>query len=276
MIELPESYVLVKQINQVLIGKVIKNAEANHSPHAFAWYTGNPEGYKDKLLGKTITSADIYGSIVRIIADDVIMIISTPIRFHKQGEKLPQKHQLYIEFNDSTSITCTIQMWGCMFCFTENDPEGIPHNYVIKNSNIPSPLDDKFNEDYFKLLLENEKLSSLSAKAFLATEQRIPGIGNGVVQDVLWTAKIHPKRKMSTLSENELKEMYKAVKCISADMAAKDGRDTEKDLFGNPGGYKTIMSKNTVNKPCPICGTLIKKEAYLGGSIYYCPSCQNK
>ncbi len=52
------------------------------------------------------------------------------------------------------------------------------------------------------------------------------------------------------------------------------GRDTERDLFGNLGGYKTIMSKNTVDKPCPICNTTIKKEAYLGGSIYYCTSCQ--
>lgn len=273
MIELPESYVLVKQINQVLIGKVIKNAEANHSPHAFAWYTGNPEEYKDKLLGKTITSADVHGGTVRISAENIVMIISTPIRFHREGEKLPQKHQLYIEFNDSTSITCTIQMWGCMFCFDKSDPGGIPKNYVINNNN-PSPLEDKFNEDYFMSLLAKEKLSSLSAKAFLTTEQRITGLGNGIVQDILWTAKIHPKRKMSTLYEGELKEMYKAVKGIPADMAAKDGRDTEKDLFGNPGGYKTIMSKNTVNKPCPICSTLIKKEAYLGGSIYYCPSCQ--
>jgi formamidopyrimidine-DNA glycosylase len=57
-------------------------------------------------------------------------------------------------------------------------------------------------------------------------------------------------------------------------MAAKGGRDTEMDLFGRPGGYKTVLSKMTVNKPCPKCGTPIKKESYLGGSIYYCAKCQ--
>ena len=57
-------------------------------------------------------------------------------------------------------------------------------------------------------------------------------------------------------------------------MAVQGGRDTEKDLFGNAGGYKTILSKNTVNEPCPKCNTEIRKEAYLGGSIYYCPCCQ--
>jgi hypothetical protein len=43
-------------------------------------------------------------------------------------------------------------------------------------------------------------------------------------------------------------------------MATQGGRDTELNLFGCPGRYKTILSKNTVNKPCPICRTAIKKE----------------
>jgi formamidopyrimidine-DNA glycosylase len=52
------------------------------------------------------------------------------------------------------------------------------------------------------------------------------------------------------------------------------GRDTEKDLFGNMGGYKTILSKNTVQNPCPGCGGTIIKEAYMGGAVYFCPVCQ--
>ncbi len=57
-------------------------------------------------------------------------------------------------------------------------------------------------------------------------------------------------------------------------MASQGGRDTELDLLGKPGGYQTILSKNTANKPCRVCGTIIRKEAYLGGSIYYCEKCQ--
>jgi formamidopyrimidine-DNA glycosylase len=57
-------------------------------------------------------------------------------------------------------------------------------------------------------------------------------------------------------------------------MAIQGGSDTELDLFGRPGGYKTIISKNTVNKPCPACGTIIKKETYLGSNVYYCEKCQ--
>ena len=57
-------------------------------------------------------------------------------------------------------------------------------------------------------------------------------------------------------------------------MTSMGGRDTENDLFGQLGGYKTILSKNTLKNPCPNCGNAIVKEAYLGGAVYYCPVCQ--
>jgi formamidopyrimidine-DNA glycosylase len=68
--------------------------------------------------------------------------------------------------------------------------------------------------------------------------------------------------------------MYRAVKSVLQEMTEQGGRDTERDLFGNPGSYKTILSKNTAGKPCPACGTIIRKEPYLGGSIYFCETCQ--
>jgi formamidopyrimidine-DNA glycosylase len=99
---------------------------------------------------------------------------------------------------------------------------------------------------------------------------------NGVLQDILFNARIHPKRKIKTLSRSDFDNLYESIKSTLLDMAFKGGRDTEKDLFGFHGGYKTIMSKNTAGKPCPVCSTIIKKEAYLGGSVYYCENCQRE
>lgn len=115
---------------------------------------------------------------------------------------------------------------------------------------------------------------TLSVKAFLATEQRIPGLGNGVLQDILFQAGLHPKRKLTTLSETEKRRLMSSMVMVLKEMTKLGGRDTEKDLFGNNGGYITKMSKNTIKKGCPICGGVTTKEAYLGGSVYYCPVCQ--
>ncbi len=64
------------------------------------------------------------------------------------------------------------------------------------------------------------------------------------------------------------------MKTVLTAMTEQGGRDTERDLFGNPGGYATVLRKHTVGKPCPACGSILRKEAYLGGAIYTCPGCQ--
>jgi formamidopyrimidine-DNA glycosylase len=57
-------------------------------------------------------------------------------------------------------------------------------------------------------------------------------------------------------------------------MTEEGARNTEKDVLGNYGGYKTILSKNTWQYQCPRCGGSIVREAYMGGNVYYCTSCQ--
>ena len=108
----------------------------------------------------------------------------------------------------------------------------------------------------------------------MATGQRIPGLGNGVLQDILFNAKMHPKRKAGTLSSADQQVLFDSAKDTLSEMTAKGGRDTENDLFGKPGAYKTKLSKNRAGQLCPVCRTLIEKEAYMGGSIYYCVGCQ--
>jgi formamidopyrimidine-DNA glycosylase len=271
MIELPEAIVISQQITQTLKGEKIAHAVANASPHKFAWYTGNPAEYNSRLAGRTVTGAEALAGNTEIHAGEMILSISAPVRYHAAGEKRPKKHQILVEFTNGTAISSSAQMWGGFFCFPAGAKAGFPDRDLALVR--PSPLTEAFDRAYFKSLFDAET-PLLSAKAFLATKQRIPGLGNGVLQDILWTARIHPKRKMADLSEADIQAMFAAVKTILQEMTAKGGRDTERDLFGNPGGYQTVLSKNTVGKPCPACGTIIQKEPYLGGSIYVCEGCQ--
>jgi formamidopyrimidine-DNA glycosylase len=271
MIELPEAVVLAGQVERTLAGRRVVKAVANQSPHKFAWYSGDPAKYQDLLTGKIIRSAAAFGTNIEIHAGDRVLVISTPMKFHAQGETAPKKHQLLLEFEDHSTVSCTVQMWGGLLCFAEGEMGGLPDYYIARQK--PSPLSEEFDRAYFDRLFD-ENTGGLSAKAFLATEQRIPGLGNGVLQDILWTARIHPKRKMADLSAGEIGRMFEAVKSVLAEMTERGGRDTERDLFDQPGGYKTVLSKNTVGMPCPLCSTIILKEAYMGGSIYVCQGCQ--
>ena len=109
----------------------------------------------------------------------------------------------------------------------------------------------------------------------MATEQRIPGLGNGALQDILYISGIHPKRKMANVTDDEYSMLFDTIKDTLRRMADQGGRDTEKDLFGNPGGYQTYLSKKTASTPCVKCGYELHKGNYMGGTIYYCEHCQS-
>lgn len=274
MIELPEATVLARQVNANLSGKTIQKVIAAYSPHKFTWYHGDPQAYPEQLTGKTITIAHGYGGWLEIRADHAAMLFSDGVnlRCFQPNEERPAKHQLLIEFTDHSALSASVQMYGGVICSLDDDYQ---NGYLLVAKAKPSPLTAAFTQSWFDAIASAPANANLSAKALLATEQRIPGLGNGVLQDILYYAGIHPKKKVQFLTDADKDRLYQSIKTTLAAMAAQGGRDTEKDLFGCPGGYRTRLSKNTVGLPCPACGTLIRKEAYLGGSIYYCAGCQH-
>ena len=271
--EIPEAAVYARQLNETVKGKRIASAQAARSPHKFTWYHGTPRNYSGLLKDKVIAYAYPLNGTLEMRIGDVLLALSegANLTYYPAGAKLPQKHQLMLQLEDGSALSVSVQMYGGIMCFHEGDNKN-PYYLVVREK--PSPLTDAFDREFFNSILTSGENRKLSAKALLATEQRIPGLGNGVLQDILYNAKLHPKRPVNSLSPEEKNVLFVSVKSTLKEMADQGGRDTEKDLFGNPGGYATKCSKNTVGKPCQICGGLIEKASYMGGSIYFCPGCQ--
>ena len=270
MIELPEIHTISGQINDTVVGKTILKVTADANPHTFAWYTGDPLMYHDRLSGKTVTASYpgtnyTNAAYTEIVCENVLLAISTSMRFHDTGSELPSKHHLLIDFTDGSHLSCTVHMWGAMYCYDTNNVTGY--------DKTPSPLEPEFDMNYFMELLNGVKPIT-TVKGLLTTDQRIPGLGNGVLHDILFNAKIHPKLKISQLTSNETESLFDSIKTTLYTMTAQGGRNTEKDLYGNYGGYRTILSSKTKRKPCTVCGNNIERETFLGGNIYYCPTCQ--
>lgn len=275
MIELPEANTLAKQIEETLMKKTIKSVLAASSPHKFAWFLGDPAEYPRRLQGNSILTAEAAGGMVEIKLNHAHLLFcdGVNLRYHQPGDPIPSKHQLLLSFTDGSALSASVQMYGGLYCWVDGDP--FDNAYYLAAKEKPSPLNDEaFDEAYFLQILTNEKTMNLNLKAALTTQQRIPGLGNGVLQDILWQAKLSPHCKVNTLSAEETYTLFLSLKQTLAEMTRLGGRDTEKDLFGRPGGYKVIMSSKKQGSPCPDCGAPIVKEAYLGGSVYYCRECQ--
>lgn len=272
MIELPESQTLASQMNNTLRGKKVTRIQAGLSPHKFFFTRDGGKDYDALLRGKTLGETLPLGIYTETLAGDVAFLCGEGLnlRYIAPGEAPPQKLQLLIDLEDGSMLAGTVSMYGAAWVY----PTGTFTNpYYLVAKEKPSPLTAAFDEGYFDAIVREAK-PTLSAKGLLATEQRIPGLGNGTAQDILFLSGIHPKAKVSSLDDKKLAKLYKTLKETLVEMTRLGGRDTEKDLFGQPGGYKTLLSAKTWKNPCPVCGGEIQKQNFLGGSIYFCPTCQ--
>jgi len=272
MMEIPESHTIANQLDDTIKAKKIITVATENHPHKFASYYEDPNGYSDLLKGKTIEKSSAYGGLVEIIAEDTKIVFGdgANIRYSDDDEDIPEKNQLLIKFDDLSILTCSTQMYAQIHAAIATEYDYMYYDIAKEK---PSPLSDDFTMEYFENLMD-EISSNTSIKSFLATNQRIPGLGNGTLHDILFNAKVHHKTKIKKLTIDDKDRLFESVKETLKVMREAKGRDTEKTLFGEPGGYETILSSKTFKDPCPVCGAKIIRESYLGGTIYYCPHCQ--
>ena len=271
MLELPEVLARARELNAALAGKTIADVLPPSSPHKFCWFTVPLEELAARLNSRAFHRADGFGIYVEMNFGDVFLCINDGVnlRLLTAEEQRPAKYQLLIEFTDRTALALSVAMYGGV-CLHEGNWD---NEYYRMSRERISPLSDAFTPEYFDSLIASVKPTT-SLKALLATQQRIPGLGNGTLQDILLNARLHPKRKVSTLTQEETRALYDSIRSTLAEMTNQNGRDTEKTLSGTPGNYRTKLSKNTLPTGCPVCGSPIHKETYMGGAIYYCTNCQ--
>lgn len=272
MIELPEALTLAKQMEDTLTGKTIEEVVVAQSPHGFAWYSAEPPEFREMLLGRTVTHAKAVAGFAELFMDELCLSVHDGAKpqYLAPGDPEPKKHQLLVRFGDGSAVVFRVQMYGGMSIYKPEENQSPYYRVAVTK---PTPLESGFTKEYFEQIVSDTS-PKLSAKALLATEQRIPGLGNGCLQDILLRAHVHPQSRLSELSSEDFDNLYDSIPETLGEMADKGGRSTEKDLHGNPGGYHAMLSAKTVAYPCLQCGGPITRKAFLGGNIYFCGNCQ--
>jgi formamidopyrimidine-DNA glycosylase len=274
MIELPEATTIARQISAQLKEKRILEGSRGNSPHKFAFYNREPEEYAAILPGKVIGEAGVNGPLILAAIEPGFTLIlgggGERIVYHPDASTLPKKYQLSLRFTDETYLTVSVQGWGSVLLMNNALP---PHQFV--DLHRPAALSPEFSQDYFKGLFDElPPADPRSVKYFMISKPGVLGVGNGCLQDILWHARIHPRRRAVELSRGQQLDLYHATRDTLQEMIEHGGRDGDYDLYDCPGGYKRILHSKTAGTPCRNCGTTIEKAAYLGGAVYFCPRCQ--
>lgn len=272
MIEITEAVPFAQQADGLLKNKIVTECLVMQSPHKFCWINKEPEEFRNILLGKKIKSCTNSAHYIRILFEsDFEIAIGEDIRATYHSKKtVSSKNQLVLVFEDGDYLELKTGLYGfIMLGKKEELMESQPYYKSAFESVFPLSLN--FTFEYF---LEKTQIDRKvgSVKQALSTSQHIPGVGNGVLQDVLFAAKLRPMKKVNSLTPKQTLNLYHALCEKIKEMIDAGGRDSMNDLSGVPGHYESIMTSK--RNDCPICGTSIKKMAYLGGKVIYCPHCQ--
>jgi formamidopyrimidine-DNA glycosylase len=140
----------------------------------------------------------------------------------------------------------------------------------------PEPLENGFDAGYLP-----RKIGSRRAqiKPLLLDQKVVSGIGNIYVDEILYDARLHPRRKANTITGAEWEALYAAIRENLA--AGVEHRGTTvrlyRDVLDRPGehqNYLRVFEKH--GQPCPGCEGEVVREKVGGRPTHFCPSCQRE
>lgn len=193
------------------------------------------------------------------------------ILFFDNEQQEAEKYQVKVLFTDGSGYTARFWWFGKFLLASHNELESEPNTKDI----AMDPFDERFTLEYFSSLLKGKKTQ---IKAFLMNQKNVGGIGNMYMHDILFKARLHPQRKISDMSEEEINLLYKSITEVLNLSREKGSFAHEGDFFGQKGGYTMdyFLVGYKENQPCPVCGQKIVLIKTGTTSSFICPDCQKK
>lgn len=266
MPELPEVETVRRTLKNFVLHQKVMDIECLYDPIV--------ENSIQSLIGQSIVDIDRYGKyLIFIFEKDALLShlrmegkflyepTSTPIEKHVHVI-FHLEHGMDLRYHDT-------RKFGRMRLVSKS-------NYRIEEplcllGREPFDLDER---SFYALLHQ----SHMPMKVFLLDQHKMCGLGNIYANEVLFRSSIHPMKMSDTLTKVQAKTILN--QCVETlNEAIAMGGTTIRSFSSN--GIHGLFSQDLCvhgkdQTPCPVCGTLIKKEMYKGRSIYYCPTCQKK
>ena len=276
-VELPEAKILAEQMNHELKGKRIKSYLVKDCERL------QRIGMIDKdvtsfnqLVDRKIESVISRGNVIRIKFDNGDNLIlgleyGGEIFYYTDSTNVPKFH-LRLDFSDGTLLTVRLISMGVIQVLKDDYLE---RSYVYKRDfdcTKLSSTDEEFTfERFSKRMAEHNKMLK---SVLVGKDAILVGVSNSTFQDILYRAKLHPKRKASELNAEEKRSIYDSIRLVFKERLRLEGKNQFRDLYGKRGSYTPAMGSNMKKQTCPECGTSIEKLSLGGGHVYLCPSCQ--
>ncbi|WP_432536856.1 bifunctional DNA-formamidopyrimidine glycosylase/DNA-(apurinic or apyrimidinic site) lyase [Kineococcus arenarius] len=137
------------------------------------------------------------------------------------------------------------------------------------------PLDPAFDDAAFARRLR-ERTTGL--KRALLDQALISGVGNIYADEALWRARLHYARPTRTLRAAQVEVLLAGLREVMTAALAAGGTSFDA-LYVNVNGASGYFDRSLAvygqaGRPCPRCGTPVRRDAFMNRSSFTCPACQ--
>ena len=275
MPELPEVETVCRGLAPVLEGRVLTRVEQR----ILALRRPLPPNFAGRIEGSRVTRVGRRGKYILIHLDsgDVVIAhlgMSGRMTIHA-GAAPPRTRHDHIVFHtdrDHHIVFNDARRFGVMDLGRADDLDSHP---LLADLGL-EPLGNEFNGTTLAALLKGKHTP---IKAALLDQRLIAGIGNIYACEILYAARVSPKRMAYTVAGARAERVANAVRCVLNEAIAAGGSSL-RDYVQASGELGYFQHRFAVydrtGEPCPgcDCNAAIRRIVQSGRSTFYCPQRQ--
>ncbi|WP_104523093.1 bifunctional DNA-formamidopyrimidine glycosylase/DNA-(apurinic or apyrimidinic site) lyase [Blastococcus atacamensis] len=284
MPELPEVEVVRRGLEQWVAGRTVATVEVRH-PRAVRRHLEGTDHFVQALTGRTFTAASRRGKYLWLpLAEQDGAPSGRALVAHlgMSGQLLVEKPSAPEETHLRARFTFTDggrelrfvdqRTFGGLTVEEAPDPDAVPPR--LAHIAI-DPLDGSFDTAAFAAALRRRRTE---VKRALLDQTLIGGVGNIYADESLWRAKLHGTRPTDRLTNAQVADLLDGVRDVLGEALAQGGTSFDSlyvDVNGQSGYFSRFLAVyGQGDRPCPRCGTPIRREPFMNRSSYSCPTCQ--
>jgi formamidopyrimidine-DNA glycosylase len=224
------------------------------------------------LVGHAFPALHRHGKFLLFATDDDRLLVVNPMltgRFHwaEPAERRRPHTGLVLGFEDGHELRYSDQRrMGRWYLVAAGDLATVPQFVELG----PDAL--ALDEETFLARLRRHPGQ---IKSILTNQQVLAGIGNAYSDEILWAAGLHPHRRRSTMTEEDQRRLYRALRETLEWARPILEQEVAKRLYQENSEWRAhLRVHRRTGQPCPRCGHPIAGQVRGGSETNYCLHCQ--
>jgi formamidopyrimidine-DNA glycosylase len=275
MPELPEVETIARKLRPHLLGKTIQAADVRWTRTlAFP----SPKKFKEQIKGQEIKGVTRRAKFFILQLSDFSLLIhlrmsgDLSIKDSKIG---PEKHdRLILRLRSAGEGTSSLVHAAASLVF--NDTRKFGRVWLTADPGEvlgrlgPEPLSKGFTPQWLYNALRSKHRQ---LKPLLLDQTFIAGLGNIYVDESLNLAKLHPLAASDSITAGQAEALHEAIRNVLKEGIRRNGASFDWVYRGGEfQNYFRVYDRS--GKPCPTCGTTVKRIIVGQRSTHICPNCQ--